>query len=460
MPEFSLETFTRALRVCAPGHSAWCIGLSGGLDSMVLLQAMAALRVRQPQWSLRALHVDHQLQPRSAEWAEACVAAARTLDVPCEVLRVRVEDLHGEGPEAAARRARYAAFTAVLQNGEVLLTAHHADDQLETLLLALLRGSGVPGLAGMPACTPFAVGLHARPLLAFTRDDLQAWATAEGIGYVDDPSNRDTRFDRNFLRHEVIPLLKSRWPAAAHSISRSAQHLAEADGLLDEMAEADLRLCSMGDCLVVGRVRGLAPARRRLLWRHWIRRRGLPLPSTRTLQALDHDMFNAAVDRNPCVRWEGAEVRRHGELLYALSGAGVSYVQDINWPWREPLLLPASLGVLGLDSTLPSAPRPALAAARLPEALTVRFRSGGERIRLPNAGHRSELKKLMQEAGILPWWRSRLPLIYAGEALIAVADMWISDEFAARGEDERPLWICWRGRPQLTSLRHVNENHS
>lgn len=444
MSRFSVETFARALHACAPQRRAWCVALSGGLDSVALLHAMVALRNEHPEWSLRAVHVDHRLQPDSAVWAQHCVALARALTVSCEVCRVQVIDTQEQGIEAAARAARYAAFAGILWPEEVLLTAHHADDQLETLLIALLRGSGVAGLASMPAAAPFAAGLHARPLLGFTRAELQAWAADRGIRYIEDPSNGDTRFDRNFLRHQVIPLLKARWPAAALSAGRAARHLAEADALLGELADADMEQTAEGECLRVSRLCTLEPARRRLVWRRWIQRRGLLPPSTSGLQALDHDMLQAAPDRNPCVRWRGVEVHRHRDLLYATS-ADQGPRSEIVWDRRLPLSLGAR-GALRL-SELPAA-TPGIAMTRLPELLMVRFRSGGERLRLPHAPHRSELKKLMQAARILPWWRDRLPLVYAADQLVAVADIWVSDEFAAAAHEER-RWIVWDEHPQL-----------
>lgn len=452
MPKFSPDALAESLSRHFPEPAQhWCIALSGGLDSVVLLQAMVALRERHPHWTLRAIHVDHQLQSQSANWAAHCKAVAEALGVPCKVERVQLTDVSEQGVEAAARRARYAVFAETLQANEVLLTAHHADDQLETLLIALMRGSGMAGLAAMPLCMSFAAGAHLRPLLAFTRAELAEWATQQDIAFVEDPSNRDTRFDRNFLRHEVIPLLKSRWPSVAATVSRSAQHIAEADALLDRLAEQHLQAAAHGACLQIEPLRALDAPMRRLVLRHWIQAQGWLPPSTRALAALAHDMLQAAADRVPCARWSGVEVHRYRDSLYAVTARTEwNAERDLLWPWHSSLALPADMGCLRMHSESPrhDRNRAILSPNRLPETLAIRFRSGGERIRLAGESHRRELKKLLHDAQVLPWWRERVPLIYAGENLAAVADLWVSEEFCAK-ENEPALRIVWEGRPEI-----------
>lgn len=421
---------------------------------MVLLHAMALLREQHAEWRLRAIHIDHQLQANSPQWAERCLAIAEGLRVPCSVDRVSITELRPQGLEAAARHARYASFAAQLRAGEVLLTAHHADDQLETLLIALLRGSGVAGLASMPACAPFGAGFHLRPLLAFTRADLSEWAERQAIEFIEDPSNRNRRFDRNFLRHEIVPLLKSRWPAVAHTVTRSAQHLAEADALLTDRAEEYLRQVAVGECIDADRLRELDAAKRRLVLRRWIQQRGLLLPSSRTLEALDHDMLRSSMDRAPCVRWSGGEVNRHRNLLYIDLPRCELSAASLAWPWRRELALPDRLGLLRTSVAQNSIAahgrknQAVLSAERLPDTLTIRFRRGGERIRLAGEKHHRELKKLLQASDVLPWWRERLPLIYADDELVAVADLWCSENFAA-GAGDNAVTVEWLKRPEI-----------
>lgn len=427
---------------------AVCVGFSGGLDSTVLVAVLARARQVEPSLRLRAIHIDHQLQPQSAAWDEHCRSIANALDVEYQSRRVTVVPDPGEGPEASARKARYEALRSLLRPGETLVTAHHADDQLETLLLALMRGAGTRGLAGMPACQPFGMGWHARPLLEFTRAELEAWGRAQGLRWIDDPSNDDSRFSRNFLRTGVVPLLRNRWPAAATNASRAAAHLAEGAELLDELAAIDCSPALVGSCLAVDVLAALSPARRRNALRYWLRQRGVRSPSTRKLSALDHDMLVADPDRSPVVDWDGYEIRRFRGLLYADRALPQTEATPREWDWRESFVLPQGLGTLRTANTVGSG----LSAAALPPTVRVDFRHGGESIRPAGHDHHRTLKNLLQEADILPWWRSRVPLIWAGDQLAAVGDLWIADDFATR--DERSgVEIVWDERPQIVAVR-------
>lgn len=418
------------------------IGFSGGLDSTVLLHALA---VGQPA-RVRAAHINHGLHPDAASWQKHCAQFAQALGVEFHARGVHVPLDSDSGIESAARQARYAAFGELMRPGETLLTAHHADDQMETVLLALLRGSGVDGLAAMPRCQSFGIGWHVRPLLDFTRQELRHWAVAHGLRWLDDPSNTQLRFDRNYLRSRVVPLLRERWPSAAHALSRTASHLGEASALLDELAERDLAAAALGPCLRTDVLRSLDGARRRNLVRYWLRSCGARVPSTRKLAALEHDMLMAEDDRTPCVQWDDVEVRRHRRLLYCMRKPLGDAVMNFEWHWQSPVALSAAPGVLRAEI----AHGRGLDPASLPPRLWIRTRVGGERIHLPGQEHHRELKKLLQEANVLPWWRDRLPLLYADDTLIAVADLWIDRAFAAT-KDQPGVMVVWDGRPELTA---------
>jgi tRNA(Ile)-lysidine synthase len=423
------------------------VAFSGGLDSTVLVHALArAMRVQ-----VRAVHVNHGLHADAHFWQQHCARVAAELGIAFESRSVSIALDAEEGIEAAARRARYDAMRALLNRGETLLTAHHADDQLETVLLALLRGSGVDGLSAMRACRRFGPGWHLRPLLDFTRAELESWAQQQGLAWLDDPSNASARFDRNYLRLEVIPALRRRWPAAARSAARSASHLAEAAELLEDIAATDLARASVGACLKVSVLRELAAHRRRNVLRYWLKSSGARPPSTRKLESLEHDMLCANEDRVPCVAWDGVEVRRHRDLLYCLPPRPDEEM-EFAWDWRQAAPLAAAPGVLRAEFTHGFG----LKRAALPDRLQIRLRRGGERLRLPGRTHRSALKKLLQEANVLPWWRDRLPLVYAGNTLIAVADLWIDASFAANDEEES-VRIVWDGRPPLEAVRPTTE---
>jgi len=413
----------------------FCIALSGGLDSNALLAAMASLRVR-AGFALRALHVDHGLHAASAQWASAACAQARRLRVPCEILRLRLRVGRGESLEARAREARYGALAGRLRAQERLLTAHHQDDQLETMLLALLRGSGVRGLAAMQASSLLGEHRLLRPLLPVSRAQLERYARRQALSWSEDPSNADPRFDRNYLRLQVLPRLKARWPAAAVTASRSAAHLAEARGLLDEAAQRDAARAADGAALRISTLRGFSPAQRSAVLRHWIAMRGLPLPDRRRLAEIAGPMLAAREDALPCVQWPGAELRRHGDRLLARSAgahgrsgpaARSGAPRAMPWDWRHrPQLTLESGGSLTL---LPDR-HGDVELSMLPCPLRVEFRRGGERLR--DAHGRVPLKDLLQSHGIAPWQRSAVPLLRARDRIVAVADLWLEPTYRAR----------------------------
>ena len=421
------------------------VALSGGLDSTVVLHALAALRDELPG-PLLALHVDHGLHPKAADWQRHCAALCRALDVPLESRQVTVAPAAGESLEAVARERRYAAFAAVMQPGDALLLAQHADDQLETFLLQALRGAGVRGLAAMPEEAEFAGGRLLRPLLRFQRADLEAWAHNRGLVWIEDPSNTDLDFDRNYLRHEVVTRLKGRWPAAAETVARSARHAAEADSVLRVLAAEDWARHRAGDMLRLTALDELPPARMRQLLRHWLEWRGLPLPSAHKLAEI-LAQARAGEDRNPCVDWAGAEVRRYGGLLYAQRPL-CAVPAEFRLRPGVAHELGEGLGALSLVPAVGEGIRAALCG---PEGLRVAFREGGETCRPAGRAHGRPLKKWLQEMQVLPWLRDRLPLVYGSGAegeLLAVAGLFACEPHAARA-GEAGLRIEWRDHPAL-----------
>ena len=423
-----------------------CIALSGGLDSTVLLVALARLhRAGSLRARLRALHVDHGLHPDSARWASACTALAAAWSVPLESVRVEVPCRQGASPEAAAREARYAALAAKLQPGEVLVTAHHADDQLETILLQWLRGGGLRAVAGMAPLGPFTGNAwHARPLLEFTRDDLAGWATAQGLLWSEDPSNQDLRFDRNHLRLAVLPLLRQRWPGAARTAGRVAEFAREALAAEAATVALDLPAVLRGSALDLRALRSLDEPRQRAALRAWIAGLGLPPPPARTLAALLHDMQHAAADRNPESRWPGAIVRRYRGHLHAgpppaapAAAARWDGAGRLAWAMESSLELVADSGR-------------GFSRARLPSAFDVAPRSAGAGFRPAGGAHRRPLRKWLQEHDVLPWRRNSLPHFLAEGRLLAVADLGVAAEFAAAPDE--PSWrIVWHGRGTVTA---------
>ena len=405
-----------------------CVAYSGGLDSGALLAALAALRARE-RFVLRAVHVNHRIQPQSARWAQAARRRARRLRVPCALITLAIELGRGESLEAAAREARYRALAAQLARDELLLTAHHQEDQLETVLLALLRGGGVRGLAAMSAVTPWAHTLLLRPLLPVTRAQLEHYARARGLDWSEDPSNADERFDRNYLRRTVLPLIRQRWPAAAATVSRSAQHLAEARSLLERLAKAALQDARDGASLRVSALRRLPLPQRRNALRQWIAERGLKPPDHRRVREICGPLLAARVDALPRVSWRGGQLCRYADRLFAFDApAARSPVAVEQWDWHAQPWLPLSGGgALGLVRDRHGDVR----LSALPRVLSVRQRRGGER--LQGTQGRMALKDLLQAQGLAPWERAAVPLIMHAGRIIAVADLWLDRSYGAGG---------------------------
>lgn len=395
-----------------PAANYW-IGFSGGLDSHVLLHACASLREQYPHLRFRALHIDHGLQAMSAAWAAHCRAVCADLEIPLVVEALKLVIPAGASVEAVARTARYAAFSKHLQAGEIVLTAHHQNDQAETLLLHLLRGSGVDGLAAMPEIRPFALGALGRPLLGCSRAELAAYANQHRLNVIDDPSNQDSRFDRNFLRNQVMPLLEQRWSAAGKTLARAARLQGESRQLLAGFLREKLPSLqgAKPDTLSVNRLLVLDEVMQKAVLREWLAQRGFRLPEEKKLRQVLHDVLQARADATPCVRWDGCEIRRYRDDVYAMLPLSAHDPQQVLvWETREPLV------IASLERTL-------VAEAGYPEVVTVRFRQGGESVYLPERGGHHSLKHLLQEWGVPPWERERLPLVYVGERLVWVVGL-------------------------------------
>lgn len=418
----------------------YVVAFSGGLDSTVLAHALAATQAR-GDVPVIAIHIDHGLHPDSAQWEAHCRTTAMQLGIEYRSKSVDVRLDAGKGPEAAAREARYTALCDELQHGDWLLSAHHCEDQAETLLLNLVRGSGPAGIAGIGAIRRFGPGWLARPLLQAARASLQAYADEHGLAWVEDPSNEDRRFDRNFLRHDILPRLQSRWPDIAARLQRSAGHAGEAADLLADLGDIDLAaLGGRAQRLPVDGLLALSAARQRNVIRHALRLLGLSTPTAQQLERVLNEVLPARQDAQPHVGWPGAAVRRYRNGLYLLP----EQVAEI--PAARPVtagnvVLGPGLGVLRLQSDAAQG----LSAALVAAGLRLEKRRGGEEFQPYGQAHTRKLKKLLQEEGVVPWMRDRLPLLYAGERLVAVGDLWLaSDAVASPG-----VAVHWDERPAL-----------
>ncbi len=418
-----------ALAALVPDHTPLLIAYSGGLDSTVLLHAL--IKTRGPA-RLRAVHVDHGLHPDSARWAESCRIQCAQWGIECAILTVNIEQPPGSSLEAQARAARYAAIARERRNDECVVTAHHQQDQLETVLLALMRGAGVPGLAGMPAAIERYGMPLLRPLLDISRAELLAAAEQQGLQWLDDPSNTDVSYDRNYLRHRVSPALEERWPAAARAATRSARLLAEAMHVLDEVAAEDIQGALHGHCLRVSSLQHLSAGRRSNAFRRVCRLLGLPLPSEAQLNEALQALLGSRTDAMPLAAWPGARIRRYRDGLWFYSadadpGEHPTSVAELLWEPQELLQLGSGRGTLSLIEHAGSG----ISIGPVSGILRVRFRQGGEQLRPAPGARRRYLKKLLQEHNVLPWMRCHIPLIYLDDELLAVGDLWINADHPA-----------------------------
>ncbi|HEU4781385.1 MAG TPA: tRNA lysidine(34) synthetase TilS [Steroidobacteraceae bacterium] len=413
------------------------VAFSGGLDSTVLAHLL--VKQRRKLGNLRLAHVDHGLQAASGEWSRHCARLARQWRIPIVLLEASIAR-GKESPEAAAREARYALLAKASEPGEVLVTAQHRDDQAETLLLQLLRGAGVTGLAAMPAFAPFARGFIARPLLDMPRTQIEAIARRAQLRWIEDPSNDDTRFSRNYLRHRLMPLIREHWPGADKALVRSAALMAEAAALLNERAAQDLARLADGDGLSVRALRALPMARRRNALRAFIARHGVEMPEASRLREMSGPLLEARVDAQPEVAWSATRiVRRSGRLELQSSRKPPRKFVAKSWRWRDDRRLILEDGALDLQD---DAEGP-IDLALLPEVLELRARSGGERLRPSARARTATLKSLLQNAKVPVDERASLPLLFAGDRLIAVGARWVDASIAANVKSRRRARLQW-----------------
>jgi tRNA(Ile)-lysidine synthase len=419
------------------------VAFSGGLDSTVLLATLCRLGLSIP---VRAAYVDHGIHAASGEWSAHCAGVAAALGVEFAGVRVDVDRASGEGLEAAAREARYGALRELLDSREWLLTAHHADDQLETLLLRMLRGTGVRGLRGIIGFGEFGAGWLGRPLLRFTRQELRAEADARALVWLEDPSNAELQHDRNYLRLSVLPALRARWPTAAQHAERLAEQANDAERLLESVAAEDARALAAPWHVPRAVLAALEPARQRNLLRYLLRATGLEAPSARKLDELRRSLLDSHAESRARVRWPRGEGRVYREALHLLGplpppsppGYAARIAADAAW-----------IGPEGRVTLAPARDGAGLPQSWLERGLTMRFRSGGERFRPRGRDHHHSLKHLFQETGVVPWMRDRVPLIFCGDELAAIGDLWLSADVDAAPASE-PRWsVQWTEHPAV-----------
>ncbi len=407
------------------------IAYSGGMDSRVLLDALIALQSFH-QKQIVMVHVHHGLSQFADEWATQAEHIAQHYGIACHIQKVDVAQT--ASLESAAREARYQAFQSLLKKGDALLLAHHQHDQAETVLLRLMRGSGVRGLSAMNdvGLVPYqTLNIPCwRPLLSITQTDIAAYAQQQALQWVEDDSNSNTAFNRNYLRHKVLPVLQQRWPQVHQQLASTSQRMREADELLHDLAALDFQQAQLPEnTLNIDVLAEFVVARRNNLLRYWLQQQQLALPDYADLMRVWSEVCLAQADAEPMLTWRGVEIRRYKNQLYAMPPlVRFNYQQQVQWSDKSQdlllpnnQLLPPQQAFWGIEES-----------AWQTGQVSIRFRQGGEKIQPVGRHYHHELKKLLQAKGIPTWQRQHIPLLYINEQLAAVLGYWIAHEFAAK----------------------------
>lgn len=410
------------------------VAYSGGVDSHVLLHCCAMLQKTTDNFIVQSVYINHGLHQDAQQWRDHCEQVSNYLAVEFYSINVNAVDLKGEGPEQAARHARYEALLTFANESTIVLTAQHEDDQAETFMLQLLRGAGVKGLSGMPELSPFGDGLLGRPFLPISKKTILNYAEQEGLEWIDDPSNLDVSLDRNFLRQQVIPLIQKRWPAFAKTTSRSAAHCAEAMQVLSGYASNYL-LEERAGVLNYSSMAELSDETQRLVLRQWLSKNEVRLPSQKVLEQMQLMIHT----NSGLVEWHSYQIRAFDSKFFLLHKTKDS-CPFLLTPWNsEGVLLPNEMGFLSIKAVTGEGISKAIWES---SSISIRPRSGGERIRLLARPGSKKLKDLFRESGYYPWLRDLIPLIYLDDKLAAVADIWIDERFAAK-KDQPGYKIEW-----------------
>ena len=442
------DTVAARLAPLLPKHSHILIGLSGGVDSVVLLHLLTTLAPRF-EWQLSALHVHHGISQNADAWEDFCAELCARYDIPLHVERVDIGPLRDDhGIEAAARKLRHAAFARI--SCDFVALAHHADDQAETLLLQLLRGAGLKGVAAMPVLSRVEgpllkpatthVPVTLRPLLDISRNTLLEYAQQHALQWVEDESNADDGYPRNFLRHRLLPLLEQRFPAYRDTLTRSAQHFAEAGELLDELAQQDAQGLMMDVALDISRLRAFSHPRAKNLLRYFLHKQNAPMPHAAQLDDMLRQLCDAREDAAVCVEFGDWQLRRYQDNAYVLRALG-EFDPSLVLPWlgEAELHWPALNRNVGFRRIQGQGINVAM-LQRAP--VTLRLRCGGETLRPHMDAATRSLKNLLQEHQVPPWQRERLPLLYCGDELVSVIGVAISAGYQARQNEEGVLVSC------------------
>ena len=419
------------------------VAYSGGLDSHVLLTlAQKAI----PQTQLRAIHINHGLNPHAEDWQEHCRHTCEQLNVDFESKSVALNN-DDSNLELQARQARYAVFETLLKKDDFILMAHHQNDQIETVLYRLLRGSGLKGLAGIPAQRPLGNGRLVRPLLKYSKQAITEYAESSKLKWVEDDSNANIDFDRNYLRQEIVPAIKARWPEAGNSIQRSADLSIESESLLNELAKLDAGnfIGKKQAFLPLAFMQDMNSARQRNILRYWFQTLAkdynIIQPGFEELRCIVEEVIPAAEDAQPLVSWQSSEhemqIRRFAKKLYLLKNYPQKLTEEaVVIKLDESAELGANLGRVNLEMVANGG-----AVFDEDDKLEIRFDCVESAVKPAGRKTRS-FKKHYQDYAVPPWMRDRMPLLYINGKLAAVADLFICHDMAAK-EGQKQIKINW-----------------
>ena len=439
-PEISLPTLLPFLTA-----KRWLIAYSGGVDSHVLVDLLVELKKKDRESDasipeLVLIHINHQIHPDSAAWAEHCRNQAESLGLSVSVYCVDVNDSLSGSLEERARQVRYNVFESIMASDDVLMLGHHLDDQIETVFMRLLRGSGSRGIGSMPQTRSLGSGQLHRPLLTVSRSDIEEYARARDLAWIEDPSNRSSDFDRNFLRLKLLPLLEQRWPEYRSTLFRAAALSEESAVLNSELGAIDCRSLGLmpdSQSLSISALKGISRGRQKNLIRYWLEQRQLPLPSSAQLDIILDEVVGAVQDAVPLLEWSDragvhVQVRRFRDNLHVMKALdNFDSLRDYAWDLNSDLVIPG-LGNLSVTRAAGAGIKASL--INQGSGVVVRFRQGGERCRPCGRSGSQTLKKLLQEYHVETWKRDRTPLIYIDDKLAAVVGYWVCDGYAANAE--------------------------
>ena len=419
------------------GATKFTIALSGGVDSMVLLDLLS--KAKRSSDEVRAIHINHNLHEDSKEWIDFVKEACKKYKLPLIIESIKPKQ-QGFGLEADARDQRYKKFKEIILDNECLLTAHHLDDQIETILYRIFRGTGLDGLRSIRKNDKFGKGLLCRPFINVPRADIEQYAKINNIKWIEDPTNKNVDFDRNYLRKDIIPSIKKRWPKAQTTIPRLSSLAENNQKLLHELAKEDVGEIKKFNVLDLGILSNKSALRINNIFRFLILKNKMGIPSLKVLEDGIETLINAESD-SPIVSWDGCSIRRYKNTLYFFNhDLKQNEIRPLKMKWfiEETINLGGNRGSIQARFIKGEG----IALNKCPKSLEIKYRKGGEQIK--PSGHKitKSLKNLFQENNVLPWVRDQIPLVYLDDELISVGDLWFNQDYKAK-EQEEGFLISW-----------------